>query len=260
MSARSMNGAIILILLLTSIVLLLGGCAAYRYWPGAPMSQDTAGMTGRHKTLVVFLPGIEDSAQDFRKHGFHEALRRHGVEADTVAVNSHVGYFLSGRIVDQLHEDVILPARAQGYSDIWLVGVSLGGLGSLLYAKEHPEEIRGIVLLAPFLGRRNAIARLVSEGSPKHQDSWMDFMPEGFEPELWAWLEENARNPSAPPIFMGYGSLDKLVYGHLALQRLLPAERVLAIPGDHSWPTWTRLWDGLLERGVLGKGAMATRS
>lgn len=249
-----------LIALLLAAILLLGGCAAYRYWPETTLSRDDAGMTGHHKTLFVFLPGIEDSASDFRKHGFHEALRRHGVEADTVAVNSHVGYFVSRNIVERLHEDVILPARAQGYEDIWLVGVSLGGLGSLLYAREHPQEIRGVVLLAPFLGRRSAIARLGSDDPPAHRAPLEELMPEGFEPELWAWLEDNARNPSAPPIFMGYGSLDKLVYGHLALHKLLPRERVLALPGEHSWPTWTRLWDGLLERGVIGKGAVAGRS
>ena len=53
-------------------------------------------------------------------------------------------------MVDRLKEDVINPAKEKGYTKIWLVGISLGGLGSLLYAMEHPSDIEGMLVLAPY--------------------------------------------------------------------------------------------------------------
>jgi pimeloyl-ACP methyl ester carboxylesterase len=59
---------------------------------------------------------------------------------------------VSGTFAERLRAEVIEPAQARGYDDIWLLGVSIGGFGSLLYAGEFPADIRGIVLLAPYLG------------------------------------------------------------------------------------------------------------
>lgn len=245
---RQMSIAGLLTLLFS--LLVISGCAAVQYWPDDQLSRDDAGMTGQHDTLIVFLPGIEDTAWDFRKYGFQQALKRHGVQTDTVAVNAHAGYYVSQEIVERLHRDVILPARAQGYKNIWLVGVSLGGLGSLLYTRAHPDEIKGVILLAPFLGRKSAIARLTGP-EPTPRMSLYNVLPQGFEPELWAWLDENVNTPRSPKIYLGYGSMDKLVYGHRALQAILPPERVLTLVGDHTWPTWLKLWDGLLDREVF---------
>ncbi len=238
----------LLVLLLSTLI--ISGCAAFQYWPDDQLSRDDAGMSGQYDTLIVFLPGIEDTAWDFRKFGFQQALKKHGVKADTVAVNAHAGYYVSQEIVERLHQDVILPARLNGYKNIWLVGVSLGGLGSILYTRAHPEEVKGIVLIAPYLGRKSAIARLVGP-EPTPRMSMFNLLPVGFEPELWAWLDEHANHPGSPKIYLGYGSMDKLVYAHRALQPLLPPERVLALPGDHTWVTWTKLWNGLLDRGLF---------
>jgi len=252
LTIKRMSIAMLLTLLLS--VLIISGCAAVQYWPDDKLSRDDAGMSGRHKTLIVFLPGIEDTAWDFRKFGFQQALKARGIQADTVAVNAHAGYYVSQEIVERLHQDVILPARAKGYRDIWLVGVSLGGLGSLLYTRAHQDEINGVVLIAPFLGRKSAIARLTGpEPTPKM--SLFNVLPPGFEPELWAWLDEHANNPASPPIYLAYGSMDKLIYAHRALQPLLPPERALAIPGDHTWPTWIKLWNGLLDRGLFSRSS-----
>ena len=51
-----------------------------------------------------------------------------------------------------------------GYENIWLLGISMGGLGTLLYASEYPEQVDGVVLLAPFLGDRSAIETIVATG------------------------------------------------------------------------------------------------
>jgi pimeloyl-ACP methyl ester carboxylesterase len=71
---------------------------------------------------------------------------------DVVVVGPEFGDYVSGTFAERLRAEVIEPAQARGYDDIWLLGVSIGGFGSLLYAGEFPADIRGIVLLAPYLG------------------------------------------------------------------------------------------------------------
>src|ERR671930_1091173 len=79
-------------------------------------------------TLVVFLPGIGDFAEDFERHGFIAALAASGLAADALAVDAHYGYYGRRTVLERLAEDVVLPAREQGYREVWLVGISMGGL------------------------------------------------------------------------------------------------------------------------------------
>jgi len=141
-------------------LLLLGWLAAgclYRPDPATvPMrTLEISGGSAEPRCLVVFLPGRGDTPEHFVRNGFPEDLQRAGSRCAMRAVDSHLGYFFEKTIVDRLREDVIAPARARGFKEIWLVGISLGGFGSLLYEKEHPGEIAGIVAIAPFLGEEN---------------------------------------------------------------------------------------------------------
>src|ERR1043165_3038605 len=102
--------------------------------------------------LVVFLPGRGDRAEDFEGRGLLAAAREAGLRADVLAVDAHLAYYYKRVITERLWEDVVLPARARGYRRLWLVGISLGGLGSTSLAKEHPDAVAGILAVAPYLG------------------------------------------------------------------------------------------------------------
>jgi pimeloyl-ACP methyl ester carboxylesterase len=139
-------------------MVLWAGCARLR--PAVvPLRTLELSPPGSHRTLVVFLPGRRDSPEDFRRFRFAELARRSGVLADFVAVDAHPGYYFNKTIVDRLREDILAPARKK-YERIWLVGISIGGTGSLLYAAQHPEDVDGIVLLAPFLGNDPVIEEI----------------------------------------------------------------------------------------------------
>ena len=66
--------------------------------------------------------------------------------------------------MNRLREDVIGPARSGGYSTIWLVGISLGGLGAGLYTGHYPGDVASLVLLAPFLGEAPIIEEIAAAG------------------------------------------------------------------------------------------------
>ena len=96
-------------------------------------------------TLLVYLPGNGDSPDAFAYNGLIISLRSQGLDATVVGVDAHLGYYSNNSLVARLKEDVIEPAKNRGFRNIWLVGNSLGGVGSLMYVKEYPNDIAGVV-------------------------------------------------------------------------------------------------------------------
>src|ERR1700761_7035970 len=110
---------------------------------------------------LILLPGAYMHAPDFVTHGFVSKARNH-FTGDIVPVETGMEAYLDGSIVGRLH-DVISPLRREG-ARVWLGGVSLGGLGALLYAQAHPEAVAGLLLMAPFIGTRGAVAQVIEAG------------------------------------------------------------------------------------------------
>ncbi len=186
------------------------------------------------------LPGMGDRVGTFKSKGFLETENDWGFDA--LAVDAHFGYYREQNLVTRLRDDIIVPAKASGYQDIWLLGVSMGGFGSLLYAQQHPEDISGVILLAPFLGEPE-IAREIAAAGGLH--SWPGSDAEGrkaFEIKIWLWLKEATRNPGGTPVILGFGQSDRLVKGYGPLIETLAPSRVYSMDGGHKWTTWSPLW------------------
>jgi pimeloyl-ACP methyl ester carboxylesterase len=200
---------------------------------------------------VVFLPGRGDLPEDFVRHGLLDDARRAGLDADVLAVDSHLGYFLDRSILVRLHDDVIAPARAQGYERIWLAGISLGAMGSLLYMKEHPGEVAGAVLIAPYLGEKPLTREIAAAGGLR---TWQAGAAPGEDSrQLWRWLRATFGVPAAPPpsLWLAYGNDDRYAESDRLFAAALPPDRVLTAPGGHRWGTWKALWEKLLAAGAL---------
>jgi pimeloyl-ACP methyl ester carboxylesterase len=195
---------------------------------------------------MVLLPGIGDMMDDYEFHGFIEAVRRSNLPVDLVAVDAHYGYYADRTVLDRLRDDVIAPAGARGYQAIWLVGISMGGFGALLYASEHPGEITGVVALAPFLGDTGIIREIMRAGGVTRWHP-VDIAEHDYPRRLWSWLKQYERPaPHLPIVYLAYGDRDTFAAGHRALGEILPPARVLVTRGAHDWQTWKRLWDRIL--------------
>jgi pimeloyl-ACP methyl ester carboxylesterase len=211
-------------------------------------------VTHRYKSMgtefrgeaMVFLPGLGDFPEDYEFQGFIEAVRQSRPAVDMIVVDMHFGYYLTRVVLERLRTDVILPAKAQGYDKIWLVGISLGGLGAILYAMDHREDIRGLMLLAPFLGEETIVREIATAGGVKMWEPGK-VIQDDYQRKLWQWVRRYALEGSEPPIiYLGYGEHDDFAPANRLLADSIPKERVLTTSGDHDWRTWKRLWEKFL--------------
>jgi alpha-beta hydrolase superfamily lysophospholipase len=115
--------------------------------------------------LLVMLPGATHQPQDLVSEGFIAALRERRSRIEVVVADAHVGYYLERSVVERLAADVISPARARNHRKLWLMGISLGGLGALMYARMYAGEVEGVILLAPYLGVPGLIGEVARAGS-----------------------------------------------------------------------------------------------
>lgn len=200
-------------------------------------------------TLVVMLPGAYSAPDEFVQEGFVSSLRERQAHADVVIAGATLDHYIEGRVLDRLRDEVIAPARARGVQQVWLLGISLGGLFAMAYAARHAGDVTGVLTLAPYLGRRTLWAEVVRAGGPAAWAAARQPQPDDLlEHDVWAWI---GRGQAAPLLHLGYGRDDRFVDAHRLLAEQLPAGRVFDLPGGHDWPVWRALWRQWLSRGLI---------
>ena len=212
----------------------------------------------RAPTLVVMLPGAYSRPPEFVEAGFPQTLRDAGIAADICIADSHVGYYSDRSILRRVREEIVLPARAQGYGRIWLVGISLGGFGALGYAVRHGSEIDGVLAIAPYLGPRRLTQEIAEAGGPRAwRAAGLDASAPGtsdeLDREIWRAFTASPAAAAAgsaprPPVYLGYGLADRFADAHSRFAELLPAANVATAPGGHDWPAWRALWSAWVAR------------
>jgi pimeloyl-ACP methyl ester carboxylesterase len=231
---------------------LMQGCMPYRSIRG-PMNlvNDNLNCSARPATLIVLLPGAYDTPQDFIDQGFVTAVRARGIKADIQLVDAHMGYYTNQQIVQRLEDEVVTPAKTNGYQKIWFVGISLGGYGTLLYSMNKPGVLEGFFIMAPYMGPRDIPAKIQEQGGLKN---WSTDVQDNADINLWRWLKGYATNtPGLAPAYLGYGASDRFAQANGVLAGVLPEGRSQVIPGGHDWVTWQRLWGNFLDKAPLPK-------
>jgi hypothetical protein len=252
----------------TALLLALSACVAPRSTEG-PMAfiEDKIDCPVRPKTLIVFLPGVREVPADIVREGFVKAVRDRRIQADMQILDSHYGFFTKLEIVDRLENEVVLPARAKGYSQIWFAGISLGGFGTVIYgasqAKAVPVDPKkmydGFFVMAPYLGDRNVWEPIQSMGLKDWNSVEKNTEKTDFGTDLWRWLGRyTLPNPEAlPQAYIGYGTEDRLAPSNKIFGSVLPTSRHLQEPGGHDWPPWKALWARWLDTAPLPRVASA---
>jgi pimeloyl-ACP methyl ester carboxylesterase len=195
----------------------------------------------RSSLLLILMPPIGDRHDAFEKNGCIDAARTVHFDADILAVDAHQNYFTSMTISNRLHEDVVMPAKARGYRSIWMGGISLGGYGALLYAKNYKLALKRLVLIAPYIGNRGVYAEIQSSGGLSAWDPGL--LIDKDERSIWTMIQgyHPASKPTLP-INLMYGKQDRFVDFHRMLESRLNPACVHAINGGHEWSVWRSLW------------------
>ena len=190
-------------LLSLGVLLPALGCAAWLPAPVPMTSISDVAPSGKGRCLVVFLPGRGDSAEDFVREGFVGALRERKLSVDIVAANATLGYYLKNTLVDWLSADVLDAWLAKGYEQVWAIGNSMGGLGTLIYPLRKPGVLTGILALAPYLGDEPLIHEIEKQGGlakwaapPKATT----FDQDNYQGQLWRWLQAVTRGERRDPL------------------------------------------------------------
>ena len=222
------------------LVLLFLGCSGSQNKKALP-SVRYSGMTGK-RSLVVLLPTMGGKGSHYETEGFLDEVWERGFEASIEVVDVKPSLYLGSRIVELLKTEVIEPAKAEGFKEIYLVGISLGGHGVLLYATKCPEDVDGVIVLAPFISGDTASGAIDEAGGLA---DWEDcpFLAWTHACNLWQSLKVYVSNPrNRKKIVLGFGTEDIFVEQCRILAEVLPPEQVFTAPGGHDWPTWKKLF------------------
>jgi pimeloyl-ACP methyl ester carboxylesterase len=227
--------------------LLLCACGPFR---AQVVPMPTIDLTPQRsgRCLVVLLPGRFASPEEFRQAGFADAVAARGLRIDLVATDAHLGYYRGRSVVERLRADIIAPARAAGYEQVWIVGTSLGGLGGLIYLKEHPGDLSGVLSIAPFLGDDELIREIELAGGATGWAAPQKVDGEDVGITLWRWLSAGRPGSESVPVHLGWGSLDDFDRSNRLLAQMLPPGRTYPVDGGHDFKAWSLVWAEFLDR------------
>ncbi|MEJ7745378.1 MAG: alpha/beta fold hydrolase [Luteimonas sp.] len=220
--------------------------------PSKPIPTTLLAAPQKAQRLVVVLPGRGDSVDGLARSGIADAVQSAWPDADVILTGLALGYYMQGQAERRLHDEVIVPARKRGYAEVWLVGASMGGMGALMYDRAHPDEVDGIVLLAPYLGEKPLLQDIAAAGGIaawKPGPAPAAVKADNFQYELWRHLQTWARDPErAKNVWLAYGNADRLRDAMPLLTPLLRPEQVLVRDGGHAWSVWSPATKDILMR------------
>lgn len=198
-------------------------------------------------TVFILLPGFRDHAQDFVDYGLVDTIHSE-LGADVIATDATMSYYQRGKVTDFVGRDIVVPA-AKAYRQVWLLGISMGGLGCNLVGRSYGDSITGILMIAPFLGRKSIHEEIQGAGGLANWEptvSTHDVGRSNFEAATWEWLSGYAKGRPRPELFLGAGTEDQGA-GFDILAGALPNDRVFEAPGGHKWTTWASLWPSMID-------------
>ena len=194
------------------------------------------------RTLVIVLPGFGDDAQDMKGHGLAEVIQESWPEADVLLTSATFAYYRDGKLVPRLHDEIVGPSLRAGYVRVWLTGASLGGMGALLYEREHPGELAGLALFAPFLGNRELLDEIRAAGGPRTWDPGplpAEMNGDNYQRQVWKMVKGWTPRPElARRVWLACGTSDHLIEDVRLLAPALPGSHYVELSGGHTWSLW----------------------
>jgi len=241
---------------LIALVLLLAGCATGGDVTRPIPVADFPARGTAHGT-VVMLPGRGDDLASMERRGVPKTIQNAWPDADVVLTGLTMPFYRQGEATRRLHDEIIEPVRALNHGPIWIAGISLGGMGALLYEHDYPGQIDGLLLLSPYLGDDAIHDEIRKAGGLA---SWnagppQAVGPDTFQHELWRTLKQWSDEPGRTrTVWLAYGEDEPFRAPIELMSPQLPRDHVLMLPGRHDWDLWTPALGQLLLRASAATG------
>jgi pimeloyl-ACP methyl ester carboxylesterase len=210
-----------------------------------PLVQPVEPAGDDHDVLLVMVPGMGIGAADFHTQGLIGAVERRHPGIAIATVDPGVDAYLDGSVEVRMM-DGIAEARRGGPKRLWLAGISLGCQAILRCVRAQPDLAEGLILLTPYLASTGLIAEISRSGGLR--EWWAANVP-GSEPDraLLNWLATMPLT-AMPQMFVGRADSDRFATTATMLAKLLPADHVTSVAGEHDWLSWRTLWGMILEQ------------
>jgi len=109
----------------------------------------------------------------------------------------------------------------------------------LLYERDHPATLTGVVLFAPYLGSDALLDEIRAAGGPRDWDPGAvpaKMNRESYQRQVWKMVKGWVDRPDlARRVWLVCGTDDPLMSDVRLLAAALPGNRFMEIPGGHSW-------------------------
>ena len=238
------------IISIATVAILVGGCAAGGDVRKPIPTAFFAAPESAHR-LVVMLPGRGDDLASLESKHIAQTIQTAWPDADVILTGLTMPFYRQGQAARRLHDEIIEPQQRSGNRDLWIIGISLGGMGSMLYEREYPGQAHGLMLLSPYLGEKAIHNEIRAAGGLAEWDAGplQATNADTFQHELWrtakTWQETPAR---ASAVWLAYGSNESFRQPIELMSPALPADHVLMLPGGHDWKLWNTALRELLNR------------
>lgn len=232
----------LLSLIVATTVLWSTGCALFSNTNEVIPVQFLASPTGEQRRLVIVLPGRGDNLSIMRRSGIVDAIQRGAPDVDVLLTEMSMRYYVEGRAMERLHKEVVLPAKAR-YSEIYLAGASLGGMGALLYEREHPGEMTGLILMAPYMGDPAITNEIKAAGGLAQWTAGEPaalLVPNNASREEWRVVRSLLEQPRASSVWLICGQDDRFFADANLVAEALPPSHFIQLAGGHKWTVWSQ--------------------
>lgn len=193
------------------------------------------------RRLTIVLPGVGDSLATLRRSGAAAAIQRGMPDADVMLVELSLPYYLQGQSAQRLHDEIVSPARQRGYREIYLAGASLGGMGVLAYERAYPNDMRGLVLMAPFMGDGKLLKAIQASGGLMNWQAptVVERDANAAAVENWRLIQAWTRRAQrASDVWLICGQSDRFYAAAELIAERLPPDHYVSLHGGHQWTVW----------------------
>ncbi|MEO5626284.1 MAG: alpha/beta hydrolase [Dokdonella sp.] len=238
------------VLLLLGVTVCITACAAGGDVTRPIPTAFIAAPQPAHR-LVVMLPGRGDDLASMERRQVAQTIQSAWPDADVVLTGLTMPFYKEGHAARRLHDEIVAPARARNDRPVWIAGISLGGMGAVLYEHDYPDQVDGVLLLSPYLGEKAIHDEIRAAGGLAQWNPGPAQVlgPDTFQHELWRTLKGWSSDPArARSVWLAYGDREPFRVPIELMSGQLLVEHVLMLPGQHDWALWNPALHALLDR------------